>query len=197
MTHAFHIPTAIRVMMLAAATAAGALSVAQAADTAGAPAAHWVQRKLDYTYVGFTTRYTCDGLHDDVRALLLSLGARKQDLKVESTGCTRFNGVEPFPGVRATFWVLVPVTPGEAGNSGEKIVNATQWQTVNMVRQLGFASDQGNCELLDQIEHQALPLFTSRNLDFHSACVPHQVTLGDIRFTVDVLRAAPPAAPRA
>jgi hypothetical protein len=200
MTRSLQIPTAVRVLVLVAATAAGALGVAQAADsidTAAAPAAHWVQRKLDYTYVGFTTRYTCDGLEDDVRNVLLALGARKRDLEIQSMGCVRFNGVEPFPGVRATFWVLVPVTAGEAGRSGDKIVAATRWQTVNLVKDRGYPNDQGRCELLDQIKRQALPLFTSRNLNFHSACVPYQESLGDIGFTVDVLRPVPVASPGA
>jgi hypothetical protein len=201
MTRSIHIRSAIRVMVVLAATAAGALSVAQAADSAvdttGAPAAHWVQRKLDYTYMGFTTRYTCDGLHDNVRELLLALGARKKDLEIQSTGCTHLNGLEPSPGIRAKFWVLVPVTPDDAVQSGDKVVQATQWQTVNLVRQLDFRSDQGQCELLEQLKRQALPLFTSRNLNFHSSCVPHEITLGDIGFTVDVLRAAPAASPRA
>jgi hypothetical protein len=193
MTRAIRVRSAIRVMALAGAVAAGAVSAAQAADTAGAPAAHWVQRKLDYTYMGFTTHYSCDGLRDNVRELLLALGARKRDLEIQSVGCTRLTGVEPFPGVRAKFWVLVPVTPDEGGKAGDTLVPATQWQTVDLVRdQRGYATDRGQCELLEQIKRQALPLFTSRNLNFHSSCVPHEITVGDIQFSVDVLKAARP-----
>jgi hypothetical protein len=192
MTRAIHMHTATRVMVLAAAMAAGAVSAVQAEDAAGPPAAHWVQRKLDYTYMGFTTHYTCDGLRDNVRDLLLTLGARKRDLQIQSVGCTRLNGVEPFPGITAKFWVLVPVTPDEGGKAGDALVPATQWQTVNLVRQRDLASDQGQCELLEQIKRQALPLFTSRNLNFHSSCVPHEITIGDIQFSVDVLKAARP-----
>ena len=199
MTRTFHLRTAIRMMARVAAATAGALSVAAAADTpadtAPAPAAHWVQRKLDYTYVGFTTKFTCDGLSDTVRQLLLTLGARKRDLEIQSTGCVNFNGVEPFPGVRATFWVLVPVTAGATGGSDDKTVAQTQWQTVNLVKDRGYPTDQGRCELLDQIKRQALPLFTSRNLNFHSSCFPYQETMGDIGFTVDVLRPVPAPSP--
>jgi len=195
MTRSIRLRTPLGVMLLL--TALGALGTAQAADTAGAPAAHWVQRKLDFTYTGFTTKYSCDGLVDNVRELLLTLGARKKDLQIQSAGCTRFFGVEPFPGVRAQFWVLAPATADEAAKGGDNVVQATQWQTVDLVRNPDFRSDQGQCELLDQLKRQALPLFTSRNLDFRSACVPHEITLGDIRFTVDVLRAAPAPAPPA
>src|ERR1700761_6038078 len=80
------------------------------------PASHWVERKLDYTYQGFTTKYSCDGLRDNVRGVLLALGARKKDLQIHSNGCSRLNGApEPFPGVTARFWVLVPVTPDDIG----------------------------------------------------------------------------------
>ena len=34
-----------------------------------------------------------------------------------------------------------------------------------------------------------LPLFTTRNLDHSSNCVPHQTTVGGMTFKVDVLRA--------
>ncbi|HTC52920.1 MAG TPA: hypothetical protein VK700_13370 [Steroidobacteraceae bacterium] len=194
MSRAIHLRTPVALILLAALGAAG---VAQAEESSGAPAAHWVQRKLDFTYMGFTTKYSCDGLVDNVRELLLALGARKKDLKIQPEGCTRFVGVEPFPGVRATFWVLAPVTPDDAAKGGASVVQATQWQRVDLVRNPDFKSDQGQCELLDQLKQKALPLFTSRNLDFHSSCVPHEITLGDIRFTVDVLRAAPVASPPA
>lgn len=190
---------------LLAAAAALSVGAAQADDTAGVPAlsvappaAHWVERKLDYTYMGFTTKYSCDGLRDNVRDVLLALGARRKDLEIHSTGCTRLNGApEPFPGVTAHFWVLVPVTPDDIGKVGETAAHPTQWHTVNFVRMQRFRFDQGQCELLDQMKDKVLPLFTSRNLLYHSSCVPHQISVGDTQFTVDVLTPAPASGPKA
>jgi hypothetical protein len=178
------------------------MSDADADDTAGVPAlsvappaSHWVERKLDYTYQGFTTKYSCDGLRDNVRAVLLALGARKKDLQIHSSGCSRLNGVpEPFPGVTARFWVLVPVTPDDVGKVGDTSAHPTQWRTVNLARMQQFRFDQGQCELLEQMKTKALPLFTSRNLLFHSSCVPHQISVGDIQFSVDVLVPVPASA---
>jgi hypothetical protein len=34
------------------------------------------------------------------------------------------------------------------------------------------------CELVEQIKHSFLPLFTTRNVDYHSNCVAHQVSRG-------------------
>ena len=187
------------------ALAALRISGAYADDTAGVPAlsvappaSHWVERKLDYTYMGFTTKYSCDGLRDNVRGVLLALGARKKDLQIHSNGCSRLNGApEPFPGVSARFWVLVPVTPDDIGKVGDTSAHPTQWRTVNLARMQQFRFDQGQCELLEQMKTKALPLFTSRNLLYHSSCVPHQITVGDMQFSVDVLIPAPASAPKA
>jgi hypothetical protein len=182
----------------------GALAIgpAYATDTASVPAlsvappaSRWVERKLNFTYMGFTVKYSCDGLHDGVREVLLALGARKKDLKIQSRGCTKLEGVEPFPGVAATFSVLVPVTPDDIGKVGSTASQPTQWQTVDLVKLTRGGGERAPCELLEALKRQALPLFTSRNLMFRASCVPHQVSLGDIQFSVDVLR--PVAAPAA
>jgi hypothetical protein len=175
----------------------------RAADTAAVPAlsvappaAHWVERKFDYTYMGFTTHYSCDGLVDNVREVLVALGARKQDLQIHSSGCTRLTGApEPFPGVLAHFWVLEPLTPEDIGKVGNTTAVPTQWRTVDLTHLKQFRSDQGRgqCELLEQLQKKALPLFTTRNLTFSATCTPHEITLGNIRFSVDVLRPAPPS----
>ena len=190
-------------LLCAGLTAGLGFTAAYAADTAGIPAlsvappaAHWVERKLDYTYMGFTAHYSCDGLRDTVRDVLLALGARKADLKVHSRGCTRLEGPEPFPGVAATFSVLVPTTPDEIGKVGNTPAPATRWQTVDLVKRTTYGLDHAPCELLEQLRDKALPLFTSRNLTFQSSCVPHQITLGEITFSVDVLRPAAPASPQ-
>jgi len=187
-------------VLLATLAAGSGFTLATAADSAAvpelsaaAPAARWVERKLDYTYMGFTAKFSCDGLRDDVRDVLLALGARKQDLKVQSRGCTRLEGVEHFPGVSAHFSVLVPVTPDDIGKVGTGTANATQWKTVDLVRLTGSGRDSAPCELLEQLKAKALPLFTSRNLKFNSSCVPHEEHVGEIQFAVDVLQALPAA----
>jgi hypothetical protein len=179
------------VMALAVGLSSGpGVGAAQAAQTT-APAAHWVERNLDYTYVGLTDKYTCDGLLDSVRTVLLALGARKQDLQIQSRGCTKLIGAEPFPGVSAHFSVLVPVTADDIGKVGDRAPRPTQWKTVDLVRVTRSGGD-APCELLEQLKGKALPLFTSRDLKFQSSCVPHEISPGDIQFSVDVLRPSSP-----
>jgi hypothetical protein len=180
---------AVLLLVVAGLSSGAGIGAVQAADTA-APAAHWVERNFDYTYMGFTAKYSCDGLLDSVRTVLLALGARKQDLQIQSRGCTNLIGVEPFPGVSAHFSVLVPDTNDDLGKAGNGVAQPAQWKTVDLVRLTRTGID-APCELLEQLKAKALPLFTSRNLKFQSSCMAHEVSLGDIQFAVDVLRPAP------
>src|SRR5579884_669143 len=63
-----------------AGTAAKAASGPRPEVSAPAPgtpqAAKWVKKKINFTYQGFTTHYSCQGLRDKVRDVLLQLGAR-------------------------------------------------------------------------------------------------------------------------
>src|ERR1700744_889919 len=53
----------------------------------GAPqAAVWREQRLDFAYPGRTVRYSCDGLREKLRGILLELGARR-DLSVDAAGC--------------------------------------------------------------------------------------------------------------
>ncbi|WP_457825246.1 hypothetical protein, partial [Staphylococcus aureus] len=83
---------------------------ARAEGTAGeAQSAVWTPKELTFVYQGFTTRYSCDGLRDKIRGVLLDLGAQKKGLKVSELGCSSPNGrPDPFPGVRIRINVLQP-----------------------------------------------------------------------------------------
>src|SRR6266436_6762217 len=54
--------------------------------TGGPIAAVWKEQHLRFFYMGRTARYSCDGLRDKVRAMLLDLGARR-DLTITALGC--------------------------------------------------------------------------------------------------------------
>jgi len=98
-------------------------SAASAAETAEAQQGIWMPKQATFTYMGFTTKYSCEGLVDQVKSALLALGARK-DLTVYGTGCAVATGrPAPLPGVKIRMHVLEPVpaagsAPGEAAGSG-------------------------------------------------------------------------------
>src|ERR1700761_7137655 len=69
------------------ALACTALAPVAAAPPAGAPqAAVWRAQSVEFSYPGRTVRYSCDGLREKLRAILLELGARR-DLSIGADGC--------------------------------------------------------------------------------------------------------------
>jgi hypothetical protein len=155
----------------------------------GTVQASWVPRELRFTYQGFTAKYSCDGLSDRIRTVLLALGARKEDLKVTPTGCSGGYGrPTPFPGVSVKMSVLEAVS-GKTP-AGSPAVAAT-WRNVDLNRTQSLAA-AGDCELTEQIKESIVPLFATRNIEYSSTCVPHQLTPGGTALKVDVLVPPPP-----
>ena len=80
----------------------------------------WKEHELSFTYSGFTSKYSCDGLADKVRLLLRTLSARP-DLKVATYGCGDFfGGPTEFPRVKLRFATLEPATEGAAASQPER-----------------------------------------------------------------------------
>jgi hypothetical protein len=135
----------------------------------------WTQKELTFVYQGFTTRYSCDGLRDKVRGVLLDLGAEKKSLKVQELGCSSpYGRPDPFPGVRVEMSVLAPAT-ASADDKKQAPVTA-RWKPVDLKLRDSFSIDSGECELVEQIRDKIVPLFAARNVDLKSDCVPHQVS---------------------
>jgi hypothetical protein len=149
--------------------------------------------------MGFTTKYSCEGLADKVKMILLTLGARKNDLHVVETGCLAAFRPSPFPGVRVKMSVLEPVSgqDAEANNGGgsDAVVNA-HWQPVQLKLDADSVTEAGECELVEQVRRQVLPLFAARDVKFGFAdCVPHKL-LPSQRLRAEVLAPPPPVAPK-
>jgi hypothetical protein len=168
--------------------ALAACGAAAAAQTGSAQPAKWVQKKLYFAYLGFTTHYSCDGLRDKVRLVLLQLGARKQGLDVHEAGCTApEGGPEPFPAVAGTFYVLQPVS-GEQAGSGSAAIVAAHWQNVQVRLGPSALGRAAQCELLEQVKEKIVPLFNARNVRFRTDCIPHQLMTPGAALEVDVLK---------
>jgi hypothetical protein len=154
------------------------------AGASGEPqSAVWTDKELTFVYQGFTTRYSCDGLRDKVRSVLLDLGARKKDLKVQQLGCSSPTGrPDPFPGVRVKMSVLRPAS----GTADDQAV-AAHWKPVDLKLRDSFTTDSGECELVEQIRHKIVPLFATRNVDLKTTCIPHQATAARPSLRLEVL----------
>jgi hypothetical protein len=161
-------------------------SAAWADSTDGGQSAVWAQKQFNFVYQGFTTKYSCDGLRDKMRSILLELGARRQDLKISEWGCSARSGVpDAFPGVAVKMSVLVPAD-GAAAPGGAP-APPSHWKAVKLKLDNSSLSEAGECELVEQVKQKVLPLFTTRNVDLKSTCVPHQLTPGGTQLTAEVL----------
>jgi hypothetical protein len=166
----------------------GSTSSGSAATSAAAgeeQPAVWTEKELTFIYQGFTTKYSCDGLRDKVRGVLLDLGARKKDLKVMQLGCSSPSGrPDPFPGVRVKMSVLQPAS-GTADAKQAPV--PAHWKPVDLKLRDSFATDSGECELVEQIRHAILPAFATRNVDLKTNCIPHQATATRPSLKLEVL----------
>jgi hypothetical protein len=166
-------------------TGASAWANPQSEPSAGSgrESAVWAPKELNFVYQGFTTNYSCDGLQDKMKRVLLKLGARA-DIQVRGFGCTRLVGPDPFAGVRIRMNVLQT-----AGKQGGQAVPA-HWKVVDLLADLDDRDPvdaAGDCELVEQIKQKVLPLFATRNVDYSATCVPRQLLVGATRLKAEVL----------
>ncbi len=160
-----------------------AILAGSAAAADESTAAAWTPRKFTFTYMGFTTKYSCDGLADRVKAMLLQLGARKDDLHVTQTGCAgQYGRPVPFPGVNVRMSVLTPAPDGTV---------QAQWKPIELRTDRDPVSASGECELVEQVKQRVLPLFAVRSAELDSTCVPHQLSAGGASLHAEVLTPAP------
>jgi len=165
----------------------GWVSTEAAAGNDTAQPAVWAPKQIHFVFQGFTTKYSCQGLQDKVRKALLELGARP-DLKVTEGACTNpAGGPEPFPNVDVKMQVLKPAPA--AGNDSHPETVTAHWKAVDLRLDRDPLSQAEDCELLEQIKHTFLPLFTTRNVDYQSTCIPHQVSPGGTWLRAKVLTA--------
>jgi hypothetical protein len=165
-----------------------------AADAANATSdelvtAAWQHHKVTFNYYGFTAFFTCSGLEDHVRQILVHLGARK-DLTVRATGCPgAMDAPSPSAWVNTDFYSLAPAA--DAG--GSDTVNA-RWTVLEVTpRRPNFMGD-GDCELIQQMKDFISKNFTLRDVQYRTDCVPHEVILDSYAIKAQALRALAPKA---
>ena len=155
---------------------------------AGPPAqgpvqAVWRHHQTTINYFGLTAQYSCDGLQDKVRTLLLYLGARP-DLKVEMLGCDRaFNEPGHLSAVTADFYTLAPVAAAADGATA-----AAAWTSLNVKPHVPAWMDYGECELIQQVKPVIAEDFTVRGLNYRTACLPYDQTISDYAVRGEFLK---------
>ena len=165
--------------------------VSAADDSAGGPvvAGTWEHHHASFTYYGITALYSCDGLENNIRALLLHLGARK-DATVSARGCPQGFSV---PGHNAIvdidFYSLSPSADANAANTVQ-----ARWMPVLVSPTHPYFMGHGDCELLDELKDILSKNFSLRDLSYRTDCVPHQVNIDDFSVKAQALKPLAPAA---
>lgn len=180
----------MRVLPSVLVLAATALPQAAPAAEVAVPAT-WQRHEIEFVYMGFTTRYSCEGLRDKMKLLLRTLGARP-GFEVEARACASVPGrVDAFPHVRMVFEAPQLPTAGQA-DVGEPVV--ARWRPVTLSRHKPRDLETGDCELVEQFRSRVLQAFTTRGLEGDINCIPHQLVGSTFSLRFDVLEGVPQAA---
>jgi hypothetical protein len=165
------------------------ISRTSSADEPSAPERGvWQKHEYSFVFMGFTSTYSCDGLADKIKLLLLAAGARP-DAKSAPGACANGYGVpDKFARANLTFYTLAP--SGSDTPSGSKPVNGI-WRPVSISDYSPRDLRTGDCELVEQFRHDVLPMFTARNIEDHTTCIPHQESGSNISLRFESFAAAP------
>jgi hypothetical protein len=170
------------------------LSTAALADDsapAGGPGT-WQSHKYSFQFLGFTSTYSCDGLADKLRILLLAAGARADVKSVPGACASEFGRPDKFARADLTFYTLAPADSGTAAGGGVQGVWRPVAFTAHQPRELGL----GDCELVEQFRQQVLPMFATRDVLGNSTCIPYQESGSNIDLRFESFAAVPGKKPR-
>jgi hypothetical protein len=155
----------------------------------------WQKHEYRFAFMGFTSTYSCDGLADKIKVLLIAAGARR-DAKAQPGACaSNFGQPDKFANATLTFYTLAPAAADVPADT--QPVKAV-WRRVSLSALPTTQLNRGDCELVEQFGHNVLPMFTTRNIESHVTCVPHQLSGSsiDLRFEALALAPAQPPAPK-
>lgn len=165
------------------------------AETGAPLAAVWKEQRLDFLYIGQTARYSCEGLRDKMRALLLDLGARR-DLKVSVVACDETaNGIGRRPiGPRLGIVFSSPALPdgtAKPPHLGDPAGVEARFERFTLTSDAFRNYGIGDCELVEQFTRQILPKLVTRDVTKDITCVPNQFSGSRFFVRGEILRAVP------
>lgn len=168
-----------------------------AAATGRPLAAVWQERHIDFVYLGRTARYSCDGLRDKVRAMLLDLGARR-DVKIVAIGCAgenrlRANSLQPSLSIIFS----APALPDEAAKplrAGALAATDARFEAFTIASDAFRNMGIGDCELVQEFTRQILPKLAVRDVRQDISCLPMQQSGSRFLVRGEILKTLPRAA---
>ena len=131
----------------------------------------WQKHEYTFEFLGFTSTYSCDGLADKLKLLLSTAGARSDSTARPGACVSGFGSPDKFARASLIFYTLAPVGPNK--NSGDVMAKGV-WRKVAISDRMPWDLGVGDCELVDQFRHQVLPMFSTRNVESNTTCIPNQ-----------------------
>ena len=169
---------------------AGVISPPPAASTSEPASGIWYRHEFSFTFLGFTSTYSCDGLADKLRDLLIAAGARP-DAKAYPNACAAgFGRPDKLASARLVFYTLSPPGARPAGDAApDGQARPASWHPVVFTTRSPRNLERGDCELVEQFVTGVLPMFTTRNVENRTTCVPHQESGSVINLSFETLTA--------
>jgi hypothetical protein len=173
-----------------------ACPAAHAASGGTAQAGVWQHHQADTPYYGITAIYTCSGIEDAVKRLLLSFGARS-DVSVRAS-CPDPTRPVRTAMVHSSFYSLEP-----ADSTGGESVPA-RWIRIELMPQVvgggtmmrserdgseQLLMDRGECELVRDLKAVLTKSFSLRDVQYRADCFPNSASLQDFSVTAQVMKA--------
>jgi hypothetical protein len=187
MAYVVAIALSVAAVALPQVAAAEAATVPEPAVATPASAGVWQVHKYTFTYMGFTSIYTCDGLSDKLRLLLRMVGA-KPGFEVNPSCARGFNEPDKLATAYLKFSSLQP----DPSNPSSPAATGT-WQQIEFAPNRPFDLGRGDCELIEEFRDRILPLFAVRNIENNVTCVPHQDLGSMYRLKFEVFAPVKPA----
>jgi hypothetical protein len=147
----------------------------------------WQKHEYSFAFMGFTTTYSCDGLAGKLKTLLIASGARP-DAKARAGACASgFGRPDKFARADLTFYTLAPA--GSDKPAAPPVYGV--WSPIVISARKPRDLALGDCELVEQFRTNVLPMFTARNIENHTTCIPHQESGSVIDLKFESFGAAP------
>jgi hypothetical protein len=172
----------------------------QAATPGNPMPAVWKEQHLDFFYRGRTAQYSCDGLRDKVRALLIDLGARR-DVKIVPIGChggaAGSTSSLNLPSLNLPSLNLIfsaPALPDAAAKPlhvGDLAATDARFEPFTIASDAFRNMGIGDCELVEEFARQVLPKLVARGVRQDIACVLHQQSGSRFLVRGEILKTLP------
>jgi hypothetical protein len=161
------------------------------ADNAAMPAV-WKEQSIEFSYFGRTSRYTCDGIRDKLRAILAIMGVRRDTHAVE-VGCADMGDPRGLhnmsPSVHLVFSSpSLPDVSAKPAHAGDLAPLDAQFEAFSIVTDAFRNMQPGDCELVEEFVRQVLPKLTTRNVESQVTCIPYQLSGSHYSVRGEVLK---------